>query len=192
MKRRGPPNGSGPRSERKLRVAVELSHSRSDAGRASPTSRPSPSLSKLTASATLLTGALTVVLTARGRSRFDVSFNETQIDKANAQPICNAARVLHRLGYSDDFRLIVWHQGSDHYAISGQLGYLRKRRVREDCGLRYVAWEPRPRRVGAKKGRGKFKDVEHRAEKKNASTTMPGAAKGQSPTTLTSRADGTP
>ena len=61
---------------------------------------------------------------------------------------------LHRLGYSDDRRLTVWHEGADHYAISGQLGYWRKRRIREDRGRpRYVAWEPRPRRVGAKKGR---------------------------------------
>jgi hypothetical protein len=45
---------------------------------------------------------------------------------------------------------------------------------------RYVAWEPRPRRVGAKNGREKFEGVRHRAKKKNAPTTTPGADKGQS------------
>ena len=154
MTRRGPPNGSGPRSERKSRVAGEHSHSRSDCGRASPPSRLSLSESKSAAPADLLAStALTVLLTARRRSRFDVWFGETQIVKSSAQPICDAARVLHRLGYADDCRITVWHEGADHHAISGLLGYWRKRRICEDRGMpRYVAWEPRPRRVGAKKG----------------------------------------
>ena len=46
---------------------------------------------------------------------------------------------------------------------------------------RYVAWERRPRRVGAKKGRRKVKGAEHRAEKKNTSTTTPGAVERPSP-----------
>ena len=46
---------------------------------------------------------------------------------------------------------------------------------------RYVAWEPRPRRVGTKKGCGEFKTSGHGAKKKNASTTPPGADKGQFP-----------
>jgi hypothetical protein len=172
------PKGRGPRSEKKMRVARERSLTRSDTRRASLTSHSSPSPSKPTASATLLCGtALNVVLSARGRSRFDVSFGEMQIVKSSTQPICEAARVLYRLGYLDDLRVIVWHKGSDHHAISGPLGYWRKVRVREDRRLRYVAWEPRPRRVGAKKGRGKFKGVGHRGEDKNVSTTTPGAAK---------------
>ena len=155
MKRHDPLNGSGPWSETKMRVAGKRSHTRSDSGRASLTSQSSKSLSPPTAPGTLLAGtALTVVLKARGRSRFDVAFGGTQIVKSSAQPICDAARALHRLGYSDDRRLTVWHEGADHYAISGQLGYWRKRRICEDRGRpRYVAWEPRPRRVGAKKGR---------------------------------------
>ena len=129
MTRRGPPNGSGPRSEKKLRVAAERSHNRSDNRRASLKPLSSKSLSDPTAPETLLTSpAPTIVLKARGRSRFDVSFGETQIVKSSAQPICDAARALHRLGYSDDRRLTVWHEGADHHAISGQLGYWRKRR----------------------------------------------------------------
>ena len=61
MKRLGPPKGSGSRSARKLRVAGELSHIRSDAGRASPTSHSSKSLSPPTAPGILLVDtALTV------------------------------------------------------------------------------------------------------------------------------------
>ena len=173
MKRLGPPNGDGPRSETNLRVAGEHSHSRSDSGRASSTFASSPSPPKPTASADHLAGtALNVVLTAQGRGRFDVSLNDTPIVKASAQPICEAARVLHRNAR---------HEGSSHHAISSRLGFWRKRRIREDRGMpRYVRWEPRPRRVDAKNGRGKVKGAEHRAEKKNASTTTPGASKGQS------------
>jgi hypothetical protein len=182
MKRNGPLNCSGPRSERKLRVAGKRSHSRSGSGRASPVSRSSPSLSKPAAPRTLLAGTnLTVVLRARGRSRFDALLDGVQIVKSSTQPICEAARVLHHSGYPDDCRLIARHERSDHHAIIGWLGYWRKRRIREDHGLpRYVAWEPLPRRVGAKKGHGAFKAVEHRATKKNSSTTAPGADERQS------------
>ena len=77
MKRLGPLDGSEPRSERKLRVAGDHSHNRSDAGCASPTSRSSSSLSRPAASVSLLAGtALTVVLKAKGRSRF-VKYHKT-------------------------------------------------------------------------------------------------------------------
>jgi hypothetical protein len=182
MKRLGPPNGSGSRSGRKLRVAGEHSHIRSDAGRASPTSHSSKSLSTPTAPGILLVDtALTVVLNARGRSRFDAFFGGTQIVKASKNPISDAARILHRQGYSDDRLLLARHEGAKHDAMHGPLGKWRKVRVREDRGLRYVAWEPRLRRVGAKKGRRKVKGAEHRAEKKNASTKPPGATKSHSP-----------
>jgi hypothetical protein len=65
-------------------------------------------------------------------------------------------------------------------------------RIREDRGMpRYVTWEPRPRRVGAKKGHENSKGIEHRAEGKNVSTTAPGADKRLSPATLRSKAGGT-
>lgn len=180
MKRLGPPNGSGSRPGRKLRVAGEHSHIRSDAGRASPTSHSSKSLSTPTAPGILLVDtALTVVLNARGRGRFDAFFGGTQIVKASKNPISDVARI-HRQGYSDDRLLLARHEGAKHDAMHGPLGKWRKVRVREDRGLRYVAWEPRLGRVGAKKGRRKVKGAEHRAEKKNASTTTPGAGKGQS------------
>lgn len=137
MKHRGPLNGGGPRSEKKMRVAAERSHTRSDTGRASPTSRSTPSLSKRTASAT----ALTVLLTARGRSRFDVSFGETQIVTKSGNPISDAARVLHGRGFADDRLLIARHAGADHHAISGQLGDWRKVRIREGA-LRTAAGIP--------------------------------------------------
>lgn len=184
MKRRGPLNGSGPRSEAKSRVARKRSHTRSDSGRASPKPHSPKSLSDPTEPETLLTSPLpAIVLRARGRSRFDVLlFGQTQIVTSSLQPICDAARVLHRLGYSDERRLTVWHEGADDHAITSSVGFLRSRRVREERGMpRYVAWEPRPRRVGAKNGRKKFKALSRRAEKKDASTTTPGAVKRHSP-----------
>lgn len=52
MKRLGPPNGSGPRSERKLRAAGERSHTRSDTWRASHlTSSPSSQINPAAGSA---------------------------------------------------------------------------------------------------------------------------------------------
>jgi hypothetical protein len=91
--------------------------------------------------------------------------------------------VLYGRGFADDRLLLARHEGADHHAISGQLGDWRKVRIREDRGRsRHVAWEARPRRVGAKKGRGKFKAVQPRAKKKNAAATTPGAAEEQSTT----------
>jgi hypothetical protein len=181
MKRIDPPSRSGPSAE-ESRVAGQRPNTRSDAGRASPTSHSSPSLSKPTAPVDFLASTgLTIVLRGRGRSRFAVGFGEKQIVKSSAQPICDAARVLHRLGYADDCRITVWHEGADHHAISGLLGFWRKQRIREDRGMpRYASWEARPRRVGAKKGRGKFNGVQPGAKKKNAPPTTPGAAKEQS------------
>jgi hypothetical protein len=181
MTRLGPPLGGGPRSEGKLRVAGERSHSLSDAGHASPIPRSSLSpLSKPTAPATPPAATLDVTLIARGRGRFGVSFGDKEIVTTSTQPMCDAARVLHGLGYSDDTRLVAWHEGSDHHARSGRLGFWRKRRIREDRGMpRYVAWEPLPR-VEAKKGRGKFKGAQAGAERKNASATTPGANAEQS------------
>jgi hypothetical protein len=86
MKRRGPLNGSGPGLETILRLAQQRSHNRSDTWRASHTSRSWPSLSKPAASTNLLADT-TVVLTARGRSRFDALLDETQIVKASTNPI---------------------------------------------------------------------------------------------------------
>jgi hypothetical protein len=179
MKRPSTPKGDGLGSERKVRVAGERSHNRSDTWHASLTPHSPPSLSKPTAPGTLLVGpTLTVILRARGGSRFDALLDGVQIVKASRNPISDAARILHRHGYSDDCSLIARHEGAKHDAMHGPFGKWRKVRVREDRGLRYVAWEPRPRRVGAKKGRSTLKAAERRDEKKGASATTPGAAKG--------------
>jgi hypothetical protein len=177
MTRRGPLNGSGPRSGRKLRVAAERSHNRSDNRHASLKALLSKSSSNPTEPKNILTSpAPTIVLRARGRSRFDFLFGDMQIVTSSARPICDAARVLHRLGHPDDCRLTVWHEGADHPAISGLLGFWRKTRIREDRGMpRYVAWEDLPRRVGAKKGDRKFEVASHGAGTESASTATPGA-----------------
>jgi hypothetical protein len=178
MTRHGPLNGSGPRSETSFRAVDQGSDTRSDAWRASLTPNSSQSLSKPTAPPTLMAGtALTVILRARGRSRFDALLDGVQIVKASKNPISDAARVLHRMGYSDRRLLFAQHEAAAHYAMRATLGSWRKLRIREDRGLRYVAWEPRPRRVGAKKGRSK------------RSTTVPGATYRHSAARHLSRGD---
>jgi hypothetical protein len=179
VKRRGPLDDSEPGSEPR-RIAGEHPLTRSDAGHASPIPSLSLPLSKPTASTSLLADtALTIVLTARGRSRFDASFNGTQLVQASKNPISDAARVLHRRGYSDHLLLVAQHEGAAHYAMRGPLGFWRKVRIREDRGLpRYVAWEPRPRRVGAKKGRSNRKAAKHRPEKKTGPRLRPAQPTG--------------
>ena len=106
--------------------------------------------------------------------------------------ISETARILHGDDYSDDRLLIVRHEGSDHDAISGRLGYWRGVRVREDRGPpRHVAWEPLPRRVRAKKGHTKEKAVGDRASQKNAPTAAPGAGKAHSLGAIAHAAGGT-
>jgi hypothetical protein len=191
MRRRGPLSGSVPRSDSITRVAGRHSHDVSDAGRASPPSNSSALLPKSMATARFLaSAALIVFLTARRRGRFDASLNGIQIVKASTQPICCAARALHRLSYSDAPRLNFCHRGSEHHAISGLLGYWRRRRFREDRGLRYVAWEPRPRGVGVKKRHDKAGGALPGAKGKNLSRTTPGARPSADTPTLT--AGGTP
>jgi hypothetical protein len=183
MKRPGPPFGSGPGSDTKLRDVGQRSHTRSDTGRASrPSASSTPASRPATPSALLVGTALLIVLKARGRSRFDALFGETRLVKASANPISDAARVLHRQGHQDDRPLVVRHDGADHDAVHGRLGVWRRLRVREDRGPpRHVAWEPLPRRVRAKKGRTEEKATGHRPGKTEASTTPPGAATGHSP-----------
>ena len=79
---------------------------------------------------TLLTGLPlpAIVLRARGRSRFDVLlFGQTQIVTSSLQPICDAARVLHRLGYSDKRRLTVWMKAPMIMRCTSSVGFLRSR-----------------------------------------------------------------
>jgi hypothetical protein len=182
MKNLGPPIGGQLRSETRLRVAGSRPHSRSDTWRASPRSNTSSSLSERTAHGAVPSGTVvTLGLRARRRSRFEVTFHGIQIVKSSASPICDAASVLRRRVYLDRCLLIVWHAGADHQAISGPLGFWRERRIREDRGMpRYVAWEPRPRRVGAKNGNGKPKAVGHGVKKKSALAAAPGPDEGQS------------
>jgi hypothetical protein len=97
MKRRGPPLGGGPRSGTESRVAEQRSPIRSDNRHASPASHSPAPLPTPTASADHLAGtALNVVLTARGRSRFDASLNETQsLKRAYSQSVPPPASFMN-------------------------------------------------------------------------------------------------
>lgn len=148
------------------------------AGRASCPSRSSLSQTQSSSPGTPLaeTTRLLIILKARGRSRFDAFFGETPIVKASTQPISDAARVLHQLGLPDNVLLVARHHGAAHDAISAPLGVWRKVRVREDRGPpRFVAWEPLPRRVVAKKGRVDGQPVGATPDEISPSTAPPGA-----------------
>jgi hypothetical protein len=179
MKRPSPPFGSGPGSDTKLSDVGERTLTRSDAGRAS---RPSLSQPTPTAGRSGDSVEPLIYLEARGQGRFDAFFANSRIVTSSTQPICEAARALHNLGYPDELLLVVWHRGANHEAIRGPLGVWRRLRVREDRGgPRFARWEPLPRRVAPKKGRTEGKAIGHRAGEKNAPTAAPGAGERHSP-----------
>ena len=179
MKHPGPPFGSGPGSDTTLGDAGERTPTRSDAGRASRSSlsQPNPTAGRSGDSVELV-----IDLEARGQGRFDAFFANSRIVTASTQPICDAARVLHRLGYPDELKLVVWHRRGNYEAIRGPLGVWRGLRVREDRGgPRFARWQPFPSRpVAVIKGRPRGKATGHRTGKKNAPTAAPGAGKGHS------------
>jgi hypothetical protein len=81
--------------------------------------------------------------------RFSVALGSKILVKSSRQPRCDAARVLHRLGYPDDAMLV---GGS----LSAPLGVWRRLRVREDArsGPRFAKYEPFPReRVSQRKAK---------------------------------------
>ena len=126
---------------------------------------------------------LLITLEARGHRKFDALFKGKRIVQASSQPICDAARILHRLGHQEHILLVARHHGADHDAIRGPLGVWRCLRVREDRGgPRFAKWEPFPSRpVAVTKGPPRGKAIGHRAGKKNAPKAAPGAAKRHSP-----------
>jgi hypothetical protein len=73
---------------------------------------------------------------------FGAELSGTVIVEASRSPICDAARVLHALGFRDDSILVARHHGSDIVSMRGPLGAWRKLTVREDRnGPRFVRWE---------------------------------------------------
>src|SRR5437762_863600 len=117
MNRIGPPSWGGPRSDQN----DEAGHHRikSDAGNASPKSI-SPNAQS---SFTVATIRLEIILKCvAGHGGFSADFNNgMQIVTASRQPICDAARVLHGLGYPDDALLVARHDGAEHEAMRGPL-----------------------------------------------------------------------
>jgi hypothetical protein len=115
MKRLGPPNGGGPRSERKLRVAGEHSHSRSDAGR---TSSPSPSKPSTQHSADPL--RIVVVPTA-SRKKWTARLDD-RVLCVSAWPFVMSARLLLAEGYPADAMVELWRPNTGECAMRGRLG----------------------------------------------------------------------
>jgi hypothetical protein len=134
---------------------------------------------------------LVITLESRGGDKFDALFNGRRIIAASRQPIGEAARALHHLGYADELVLVVWHRGANHEAIRGPLGVWRRLRIRDGRGgPRFAKWEPFPLRpVQAKKGHTEAKAVGPRGGRKNAPAAAPGAREGWSPAPVTVTSD---
>ncbi len=113
MKRRGPPFGSGPSSE-KLRVAGERSHTRSDAGRASS---PSPSNASTQRAAPL---RIVIVPTA-SRKKWTARLNG-RVLCVSAWPFVMSARLLLAEGYPADATVEMWRPNANEWALRGRLG----------------------------------------------------------------------
>jgi hypothetical protein len=86
--------------------------------------------------------------------RFSAHLDQIQLVTASRQPFCDAARILHELGYRDDCIIAARHHGAAHASMSGLIGKVRKLRVREDRnGPRFVEWQPfGSRRVECRSG----------------------------------------
>ena len=115
MKRLGPLNGSGPRSERKLRVAAERSHNRSDAG---PASSPSPSKTSTQYSADPL--RIVIVPTA-SRKKWTARLND-RVLCVSAWPFVISALLLLAEGFPADTMVEMWRPDTDEWAMRGRLG----------------------------------------------------------------------
>jgi hypothetical protein len=75
---------------------------------------------------------------------FSVTPDSEILVKSSKHPRCDAARVLHRLGFPDDALLVSHKEGSQaEYSMRGPLGEWRKSRVREDRnGTSFAKYEP--------------------------------------------------
>jgi hypothetical protein len=115
MKRHGPPVGSGPSADRKLRAVGEPPHIRSEAGRASS---PSPSNASTQHAAAPL--RIVIVPTA-SRKKWTARLND-RVLCVSAWPFVMSARLLLAEGYPADTMVEMWRPNTDEWALRGRLG----------------------------------------------------------------------
>jgi hypothetical protein len=115
MKRHGPPSGSGPGSDTKLRVAGERSHTRSDAGRASSPSPSNPSTQHAAAPLRI------VIVPTASRKKWTARLND-RVLCVSAWPFVMSARLLLAEGYPADDFIEMWRPNTDEWALRGRLG----------------------------------------------------------------------
>jgi hypothetical protein len=88
-----------------------------------------------------------VVITIATTSRpgfFSASLNSEILLESSRQPMCDAARALHRRGFSDDILMVSFWEDSKHQSMRGLVGDWRRLRVREDTRTspRFASYEP--------------------------------------------------
>jgi hypothetical protein len=93
--------------------------------------------------ATARTITITIATTSRP-GLFSASLDGETLLKSSRQPMCDAARALHRLGFPDDTLMVSFWGGSKHESMRGLVGDCRWLRVREDARTspRIASYEP--------------------------------------------------
>jgi hypothetical protein len=75
--------------------------------------------------------------------RFSAHLGQMELVTASRQPFCDAARVLYKLGYPDNWIIVARHDGASHESMRCPIGSIRRLTVREDKnGPRFVKWVP--------------------------------------------------
>ena len=93
---------------------------------------------------------LTIIIFPTGRGNFVAHLDGRQLCKARPSPFVAAARQLLSEGVGPATKIAMHHAGSDTDCLISTVGVAAKLRVKEDRRLRFVPWEPCPRRVKAK------------------------------------------
>ena len=139
MKNPGHLRGAGRGAGQRLSVVEQRTYARSDAGSTipAPLSENTPSISGVAPE------IIEVVLRPKATpGLFGVEYTGKVIVEASRSPVCDAARVLHALGYRDDCIVVARHHSSNVISMRGPLWAWRRLTVREDrAGPRFVRWE---------------------------------------------------
>jgi hypothetical protein len=121
-----------------------------------------------------------IIITIRATRRpdlFAMTKGSQVLVKSSRQPMCDAARALHKLGFPDDTFLTSRWEGSEIDSMRGLLGTWRKRRVRQGRnGPEFAAYEPFPcARVAKRKAKTNVRLKEGAGTQLKASSPPPGA-----------------
>jgi hypothetical protein len=94
---------------------------------------------------------LTIIVSPADGGNFVAHLDGRPLCNATRSPFLTAARQLLSEGVHPETKVIMRHAGSDTDCLASTIGVAAKLSVKEDRGrLRFVPWEPFPRRVRAR------------------------------------------